>query len=175
MKNLNLQLFSEAVSGKRIIYLYRVFKEASETNAQGVAFTSENGRTVSVESESTVTKNGSIRTPGTPEIEITATSYLAKGDTLIERLEEAQLNGDIIEIWEVNLDEPVDDGTDKFKGTYYQGYLTEFEKTSSAEEYTEISLTFGINGTGKKGAVTVSAEDQEAADYAFADTQKTEI
>ena len=172
MKKLDLQLFAEPVTGKKIFYLYRILKEASTTNAQGIAFTSENGRSVSVESESTVTKDGAVRTPGTPEIEITATSYLAKGDTLIERLEEAQLNSDVVEIWEGNMEEPVENAEDKFKGTYYQGYLTGFEKTSSAEGYTEISLTFGINGTGKKGNVTVTAEEQEIADYMFVDTQK---
>lgn len=173
MKKMDLQLFAEAVSGKKIIYLYRIFSAGATTDAQGLAFTSENGRTVSVDSDSTATKDGTIRTPGTPEIEITATSYLAKGDTLIDKLEEAQLNGGLIEIWEVNLEEPAETGENKFKGKYYRGYITEFEKSSSSEDHAEISLTFGIIGTGKKGDVTVSLENQEIADYVFADTQKT--
>lgn len=173
MKKLELQLFAEAVSGKKIVYLYRILKEAPTTNAQGIAFTSENGRSVSVDSDSTATKDGAIRTPGTPEIEITSTSYLAKGDTLIDKLEEAMLNGNLMEIWEANLEEPAETGENLFKGVYYQGYITEFEKNSSAEDHAEISLTFGINGKGKKGNVTVTAAQQELADYVFTDTQKT--
>ena len=51
--------------------------------------------------------------------------------------------------------------------------MTEFEKNSSAEDYVECSLTFGINGSGKRGDVTVTVEQQEIADYVFADTKKT--
>ena len=80
---------------------------------------------------------------------------------------------ELIEIWEANLEEPAESGDNKFKGMYFQGYLTEFEKTSSAEDYVECSLTFGINGTGKKGDVTVTVEQQEIAEYVFRDTQKS--
>ena len=63
--------------------------------------------------------------------------------------------------------------TNKFKGKYFQGYLTELEITSNAEDFVEVSLTFGVNGTGKDGNVTVSADQQAQADYVFKDSQKT--
>lgn len=173
MKKINLQLFAEAVSGKKLVYLYRILSKAAETDGATLAFTTENGRTVSKDADSTETKDGAIRTPGASEVEITATSLLAKGDTLIEELEEALINNEVVEIWEANLEEPGEGGENKFKGRYYQGYLTEFEKTSSAEDFVECSLTFGINGTGVKGDVTVSAEQQEIAAYVFTDTAAT--
>lgn len=37
----------------------------------------------------------------------------------------------------------------------------------------EVSLTFGINGSGVDGYATVSQEQQEMANYVFADTKKT--
>lgn len=37
----------------------------------------------------------------------------------------------------------------------------------------EVSLTFGVNGTGEKGDVTVTAAQQEVAAYVFTDTTKT--
>lgn len=172
-----LQLFAEgakeAVQGKKIVYLYRVKKNAATKNGTQIAFTTENERTKSKDADSTATKDGNIRTPGTAEVEITATSILAKGDEIIDELEEAMDSDDLIEIWEANLDEPADAGDNKFKGTYFQGYLTEIDKTSSAEDFVEISLTFGVNGNGAKGDVTVSAEQQELAAYVFKDTTKT--
>lgn len=173
MKMFNLQLFAEAVSGKKVIYLYRIHDEAATENAVMLAFTTENTRTKSKDADSTITKDGSIRTPGAAEVEIEATSILAKGDTMIEKLEDAMDNDQLVEIWEANLEEPAADGENKFKGMYFQGYLTEFEKVSSAEEFVECTLTFGINGSGVRGDVTVSAEQQEMANYVFADTQKT--
>ena len=172
MKNINLQLFAEAVSGKKIVYLYRILSNAKTNAAVALAFTTENSRTKSRDADSTETKDGAIRTPGATEVEITATSILAKGDTLIDELEASMDNGEIIEIWEANLDE-AGTGSNTFKGTYYQGYLTEFEKTSNAEDFVECSLTFGINGTGATGNVTVTVEQQEVAAYVFTDTTKT--
>ena len=174
MRNSKLQLFAEAIQGKKIVYLYRVKEDAATANAEGIAFTTENGRTKSKDADSTATKDGSIRTPGVTEVEITATSILSKGDTMIDKLE-AALDGDkTIEIWEVNLEEEgTSDDAGKYKAKYFQGYLTEMEITSNAEDFTEVSLTFGINGDGVAGFATVSAEQQEVANYVFADTQKT--
>lgn len=172
-KEYPLQVFAEAVQGKKIVYLYRVASKEATANGTTLAFTTENSRTMSKDADSTATKDGSIRTPGTAEVEITATSILAKGDTLLDELEKAMDKDEIMEVWEANLDEPAEEGENKFKGKYFQGYLTEFEKTSSAEDFVECSLTFGINGSGADGDVTVSVEQQEVAAYVFKDTQKT--
>lgn len=170
---MNLQLFAEAVPGKKLVYLFRILEEAATNDAVVLAFTTENSISMSKDADSTATKDGSIRTPGEVEIEISAAALLAKGDEMYDKLKAAMKNDKLIEIWEANLAEPAESGNNKFKGTYYQGYLTEFEKTSSAEDYVECSTTFGINGSGADGDVTVSAEQQAVADYVFTDTQKT--
>lgn len=170
-----LQTFAEAVSGRRLVYLYRILSEAATQNGTQIAFTTENERTKSKDADSTSTKDGSIRTPGTAEIEITATSIMSKGDTMISKLEAAMDDDELIEIWEANLDEPAEEGENKFSGTYFQGYITEISITSSAEDFVEVSLTFGINGSGATGDVTVTAEQQEVAAYTFTDTPKKTV
>ena len=210
---------AEAISGKRLIYLYRAHADAATVDGAQIAFTTENGRTKSKDADSTATKDGSIRTPGTAEIEITCTSILSRGDVMLDRLETAMDNDELLDIWEANLDEPVDPtyaltsdqalvsgktyytrsgsegsytytavaspvvgdigsyyevtNANKYKGRYFQGYLTEIEYTSNAEDMVEASTTFGINGGGKPGNVTVTAEQAAAADYVFTDTPKT--
>lgn len=175
MRKIDLQLFAEAVQGKKIVYLFRIMENAATDDGAVLAFTTENGRTKSKDADSAMTKDGAIRTPGASEVEISATSILAKGDTMIDGLEDAMDEDKLIEIWEVNLEEAAtgENNTGKFAGMYFQGYLTELEKTSNAEDMVEISMTFGINGTGKRGNVTVSAEQQAIADYVFTDAAKT--
>ena len=118
-------------------------------------------------------KDGTVRTPGTAEVEITASSLLKKGDKFIDELEAALDDDEKMEIWEVNLAEPQASSSNKFKAKYFQGYLTEIDKTSNAEDNVELSLTFGLEGKGVDGYATVTAEQQEVAAYVFADTQKT--
>ena len=173
MKNFDLQMFAEAVSGSKLVYLYRIMSKAASADGLALAFTTENERTKTKDSDSVVTKDGAIRIPGAAEVEITATSLLAKGSTFVDELEDAMDNDELIEIWEANLEEPAEGGANKFKGMYFQGYLTEVTKASNAEDHVEISLTFAINGNGKRGDVTVTEEQQEVAEYVFTDTAKT--
>lgn len=164
---------SEAVKGTRLIYKYRVYvPSGAAPAASAIAFTTENTRTKSKDADSTATKDGSIRTPGASEQEIESVSIFQKGDTFIDALETAMDNDSLIEIWEIDLDAPAS-GTssqNKYDARYFQGYITEMEKTSNAEEYVEISLTFGINGNGVTGQATVTDAEIEAASYVFADT-----
>lgn len=167
-----LQLFAdsaEAVSGKKLIYLYRVLKNQASQAAVQIAFTTENERTKSKDADSTETKDGPIRTPGSAEEEITATSIMKKGDTVIEELEDAMDADGLVEVWEANLDNP-GTGSNKFKGRYFRAYITEMTFASSAEDFVEVSLTFGVTGTSQKGDVTVTTEQQEQASYVFTDT-----
>ena len=172
MKFSKLQLFAEAIAGKKIIYLYRIMSKEKDHDA--TAITTENERTKSKDADTTATKDGTVRTPGTAEVEITASSLLKKGDQFIDELEDALDNDQMMEIWEVNLEEEGTDGNEgKYKSKYFQGFLTELDQTSSAEDNVEISLTFGINGNGVSGYATVSEEQKEIAAYVFRDTQKT--
>lgn len=171
MKNFDLQMYAgAAVSGKRIVYLFRLYSERATAAGTILAFTTENGRTLSNDSDTTATKDGAVRTAGTPEEEITASTLLKQGDEMIDKLETACATSALVECWEANLDEPVTGQENKFKGKYFQGYITEVEKTSNAEDNVEISLTYGVNETGKSGNVTVTAQQQAAASYVFTDS-----
>lgn len=168
----NLQLFTKPVPGKKMVYLFRVLEDAATDDAMAMAFVTDNSNTASKDSDTTETKDGPVGTPGNFEREITATALLPDDDTLYEKLENAMYEGKIIEIWEVNLAKPAE-SPNKYKGTYYQGLMTEFGKTSNAEDHIECATTFKINGKGASGDVTVSDTQLEVANYVFRDTQKT--
>lgn len=158
---------AEAVRGNKIVYLFRVYGQTYA--AKVLAFTTENGRSVSKSADSTATKDGPIRTPGNLEQEITANAILKVSDGTVDEFEDAMKDDQLFEIWEANLEEP-GTGANKFKGMYFQGYCTDISKTSSAEDFCSVDFTFGVNGKGERGDVTVTAEQQEAAEYVFTDT-----
>ena len=172
MHKMILQLFAESVQGKKIVYLYRLHKEAATVDGATLAFTTENGLSINKDADNTDTKDGAIRTPGAAELEITSTSIFKKGDDTPKKYEQACIDGDLFDIWRANLEAPVTGHTGQFEGRYYQGYLTSFEETSNAEDFVEYGLSFGINGSGVEGDVTVPQDQQEAASYVFEDTPK---
>ena len=172
---MDLQIFADntAVQGKQIIYPIRVLENAATEDGTIIAFTTENSRSASRDADSTATKDGSIRVPGALEQELSITAILVKGDTKIAGLEQALKDGKKLEVWEVNLAEPITSKTNMFKGTYYQGYATDYELSSNAEDMVEVTMTIGLEGNGATGEVTVTAAQQEAATYVFRDTGKT--
>uniref|UniRef100_UPI0022DFFC32 phage major tail protein, TP901-1 family n=1 Tax=Enterococcus faecalis TaxID=1351 RepID=UPI0022DFFC32 len=85
--------------------------------------------------------------------DFSATSILSVGDPYVDQLEEALDNDDIIEIWEINKAEKgTGDNADKYKATYYQGYVTSFGKSPN------------------KGFATLTADQEEVVQYVFKDT-----
>ena len=173
---MNLQLFAasaEAVQGKQIVYLFRVFESAASTAGAVLAFTTENENSASADSDSVATKDGSVQKPGAITVEITGTALVLKGDeTAGEKLRDAMLHNKLVECWEADLSNPRT-GQNKFAGTYYQGYLTEWTKTSNAEDFAEYSYTFAANGIGAPdggAGITVTTDQQSVASYVFADT-----
>lgn len=164
----------EAVQGSKIIYLYRLLEEQA-TDAFRLAFVTEDSISYEKDADSTITKDGAIRTPSAAEIEKPVTCILSKGDTQVKKLKNAMLGDKLVELWEANLEEPVEGSEDKFYGTYFQGYITSYEKTSNAEDMVEIQMTVGVNGTGVDGEVTVPASQQEDASYVFVDTTGGEV
>ena len=161
---------AEAVQGKQIVYLYRILSEQATADGTRLAFVTEDDVTRSKDADGTTTKDGIIRTPSAMEVEKTCTSILTKGDTMIGKLKQAMNDDALIEIWEANLAEPVTGAENQFKGTYFQGYLTSLDQSASAEDMVQLDMTFGINGSGKDGNVTVPTDQQEDAGYNFVDT-----
>lgn len=164
-----------AIKGKRIIYLYRILKDAATSDATAIAFTTENSRSKSRDSDTVATKDGTIRVPGELETEISTTAIFAsENDEMISKIEKAIDDGEKMEIWEVNLDKPgTDSNSSKFASKYFQGYVTNFELSSNSEDHAEASLDFGIEGKGADGYATVTDEQQEVAVYVFKDTTRT--
>jgi TP901-1 family phage major tail protein len=160
-----------AVTGKNLVYLYRLASEASTEDAVRIAFTTEDELSISADADATATKDGSVRGASVAELELTATSLMDADDPMIPKLKSAILNGSLLDVWEVNLDKPKTGN--KFEGTYYQAYITEFTASSPADGNVEVSMTFGINGKGATGDVTVPTSQQDDGQYTFVDTPKT--
>ncbi|MTD42464.1 phage major tail protein, TP901-1 family [Erwinia sp. CPCC 100877] len=164
---------TEVLKGVDIILLYRLLSKAAEEDAWKMAFQTEHDNGLSRDSDSTATKDGNVQTLNPVEYDFSATSLMPKGDPHVDEMKRALIDGEVIEIWEINKAEKGTGGdAEKYKATYYQGYVSEFTPTATAEDNVELTLSFAINGIGQDGFATLSSEQAEVVQYVFEDTTK---
>ena len=160
---------AEAVHGKDRILMFRPKSMEGTEAAKKLALQTEHEVSSSRDVESTQTKDGTVRSLGIIEEEISASSLLPQGDVVLDEMEAAYQNGEIIQVWDADLSQA---GTapNTFKGKYFEVYMTEFTQSAGSEDNVEISMTFAVNGVGRKGDVTVPTAIQDAVQYEFKDT-----
>lgn len=162
---------AEAVKGIDIIWLYRILEDAEASAAFKVAYQTENGLSETRDSDTVATKDKTLRIPGELETEGSMTSILAKGDEYIGKLRNAMRKGKKVEFWEINkAEEGTELDADKYAGTYYQGYVTEYTRDSNAEDLVEVSISYAMEGEGQDGFCTLTDDQAEVVQYAFRDT-----
>lgn len=164
---------AEVKQGIDRILLYRLLSKATEESAWKMAFQTEHENSMSIDADSTATKDGPIQNVGDIEYDFSATSIMKKGDARIKELKNAMKNKELVEIWEIDKAEkgPGADG-EKYEGTYYQGYITSWGTNPNSEDALELELEFAINGVGQDGYCTLTDEQAEAVQYVFKDTIK---
>lgn len=165
----------EALKGIDVILLYRRLSQAGNEVAWKMAFQTEHENSITRDSDAVVTKDGTVQSLKPVSYDFTATSLVGKGDAHVDEMRKAMLDGELIELWEINR---VEKGTgpdaNKFKATYYQAYIAEYTPTANAEDNVELSMSFAINGVGQDGYATLTAEQEEVVQYEFSDTTKAQ-
>ena len=160
-----------ALQGIDVIWKYRLAKNETEEAAWALAYTTENGYSKSKDSNTTQTKDGAVVSVGGGETTATLTALYKIGDTKIDEMEDAYDNGDLVQVWRINTKEAgVDGDAGKYKAKYFQGRLTSFEETDTAEDNVEYSLEFGLDGNGVNGYATIDLENESVEAYKFKDT-----
>ncbi|WP_313428036.1 phage major tail protein, TP901-1 family [Siminovitchia terrae] len=155
--------------GKNKILLFRKLEDQNKEAAK-LAFQTEHTFTYSRELEALVTKDGRVIQVGGLEAEVEVNAIQAKDDPLGKMLQEAVIKGEKLELWEVTVDEDLKDSEGKYPAVYAQGYLSEWEDPANAEENVTISSTFTVELEPQFGRATLTAEQEQAVQYAFKDT-----
>lgn len=144
-----------------------------------LVFQTEHSKSYSRDRESTVTKDGSVSGSGELEDEISISALQAETDPTFTMLSDSIQDDFAVEMWEVDLANPtvtgvVPDEITQYASEYRQGYITEWETTSSAEDDPEVSGTFVTSFKRQKGLVTLPEGDVETLAYIFHDLLSTD-
>lgn len=157
------------LEGKNKILLFRRLAD-QDTDAAKLAFQTTHTFSYSRELESVITKDGSIVSPGDLESEVSIEALQSKDDPLATMLKEAVITGEKLELWEVTVDEDVQNEEGKYPAVYVQGYIGEWEEEAGAEDNATMSGTFTVEMEPQFGYATLTEDQQDAVQYAFRDT-----
>lgn len=160
---------AEMQQGRNRILLFRRLADAETEEAAKLVFQTEHTFSYSRDMDSITTKDGKIIKVGELESEVSIEAIQAKDDPVAEMLRDSVINGEMLELWEVSVDEDLEE-EGKYPAVYARGYLNSWETSSGAEDESGISSTFNIEMKPQFGMATLTAEQVEAAQYAFRDT-----
>jgi TP901-1 family phage major tail protein len=160
---------AEMQQGKNKILLFRKLSEGTSTAAK-LVFQTEHTFSYSRSLDRIVTKDGTIIKVGELEAEVSIEAIQAKADPTAAMLREAAIKGEKLELWEVTVDEELKTQEGKYPAVYAQGYLDSWEDTSGAEDEATVSSNFIVELEPQTGEATLTAEQEEAVQYAFKDT-----
>ena len=158
----------EAKLGKNKILAFRKLSEANSKTGAKLAFQIEHTLSYERNNESTATKDGAVINPGglVAKMDINA---LASNDPVNNMLMESVINGEKLEIWEIDLTAPVGEVGNEYNALYMRGNLSSWSVPAPTEGPVQITTSASIDGTPQNGTVTFTAEELDEIQYAFRD------
>lgn len=150
-----------------ILYL-RNLKNDDTLKGARLSLQTEHTWSGSNDTTTTVTKDGTKNSIGTPSWTLSL-SVLASDDETLQILEKAFNNSEVVEFWSVNFGRPETTSLNNtsYLTKYARGYVTSFEDAESAEENGTITVEVTIDAIPQEGYANVPKTDVAALQYAF--------
>lgn len=160
------------VNGKDRILMIRVFEDRMKKGASKLALQTKHDWKIEAKSDSTSTKDGTINSAAEPTVTLEINAISSRDDVNLT-LKDAVLNSKKLEFWDIDLKGKVtEEGENKGKypAKYAQGYLQSWEVPSEIGKLDELKTEANIDQKPVDGFATLTDEQQQEVQYAFADT-----
>ena len=161
------------LEGSRKVLLFRVLGD--KDSAAKLVFQRQHTFSYNRELEQIETKDGKVIQVGGLESTVSIEALQAKTDPVRDILKQSVIDGQMLELWEVTVDEDLvntEEGENKGKypGIYCQGYLDSWEDSAEAGTNASVSTNFNVQLKPQFGWATMTEDQISAAQYEFTDT-----
>lgn len=163
---------AEMQQGINKILLFRELSKQDEEDAVKLVFQTGHTFSLSRSIDSVITKDGTINRVGELETEVSIEAIQAKDDPTGNMLRDSVIHGRKLELWEVTIDEELKNEEGGYPAIYAQGSLDQWEWDAEAEDESTVSSTFHVELKPQFGFARLTAEQEEAVQYAFRNTTK---
>lgn len=148
----------QPISGGQIYYFIQSVDAPIGSNAYLPAYRTDGSTTLGGDFLDEQTQQGRVLRKGSDEHEIEVTSYFVPGDESVEIIKEAQKTGKSVKVWEVIVDESVNED-DTYPASFGYAKVSEMDRSASVSDLSELSYTLSVVDALKDGRFPLDPED----------------
>lgn len=154
----------QVLQGMNALMYIRLLKNADKEEGQLVPMQTSLTFDPQRKSDSTATKSGNVATTSSIETKLKA-EFIDNISKVSDDLYTSLLNNERVEVWKINRDRVNDKG--QYYAWYMRGYVTEDSNDNDADDNSTREVDFTVDGTPKRGWLTLPESAQEELDYVF--------
>ena len=154
----------KTLHGKDTFLFVRKLKDAKTAEGKLIPFQTSLTFDMSRESDTTQTKSGPVTSAGVIETELSV-ELVNNTSAILDALQDSLLSGDKLEFWVIFA------GRKNAQGQYFSFYgraiVSEDSNDNDADDLSTREISFGVDGTPKRGWTTLPQSAQEAIEYVY--------
>ena len=154
----------KTLHGKDTFLFVRKLKDAKTAEGKLIPFQTSLTFDMSRDSDTTQTKSGPVTSAGGIETELSV-ELVNNTSAILDALQDSLLSGDKLEFWVIFA------GRKNAQGQYFSFYgraiVSEDSNDSDADDLSTREISFGVDGTPKRGWTTLPQSAQEAIEYVY--------
>lgn len=154
----------QTLQGMNALLYVRLLKNAEKEDGQLIPMQTSLSFDPQRDSDSTATKSGNVATTSSIETELKA-EFIDNISKISDDLYESLLNNERVEVWKINKDRV--NATGQYFAWYMRGVVTEDSNDNDVDDNSTREVTFTVDGTPKRGWLTLPESAQEELDYVF--------
>lgn len=154
----------KTLHGKDTFLFVRKLKDAKTAEGKLIPFQTSLTFDMSRDSDTTQTKSGPVTSAGGIETELSV-ELVNNTSAILDALQDSLLSGDKLEFWVIFA------GRKNAQGQYFSFYgraiVSEDSNNNDADDLSTREISFGVDGTPKRGWTTLPQSAQEAIEYVY--------
>lgn len=166
----------KVLEGMDVVALARKHSDQATVSGQIIPWQTSLSFDPSVDSDSTVTKDGNVATRSSASTDLEV-EFLNNTAAIADVMYDSLFDGELLDFWILYRKRKNAEG--KYLAWYMQVTVQEDSSDNGPDDHSTRDVTFSVNGTPKRGWTTLDDETQEQVDYVFlgvgkvTDTDKT--
>ncbi|CAD7482444.1 phage tail tube protein [Lacticaseibacillus paracasei] len=154
----------KVLEGMDVVALARKHSDQGTVSGQVIPWQTSLSFDPSVDSDSTVTKDGNVATRSSASTDLEV-EFLNNTAAIADVMYDSLFDGELLDFWILYRKRKNADG--KYYAWYMQVTVQEDESKNDPDDHSTRDVTFSVNGTPKRGWTTLDDDTQEQVDYVF--------